>query len=85
MAEKYGQLPAELRRSRGKKIAAHEPGFWGFGPPEPGKGPKPIPWQGMLRTTEPDAEAVDDDAEKTTPDPVELSAIDSDTTEEHHD
>ncbi|MDT5370192.1 MAG: hypothetical protein QOC62_4623 [Mycobacterium sp.] len=41
------RLPAELRRARarGAVVAAHQPGFWGFGPPKPGEGPKPIRYQ----------------------------------------
>jgi hypothetical protein len=35
------QLPEHLRRRRGP-VAAQQPGFWGFGPPPKGKGPKPI-------------------------------------------
>jgi hypothetical protein len=36
------RLPALLRRHRGAPVAAQQPGFWKFGPPAEGKGPKPI-------------------------------------------
>ena len=49
-----GQLPPELRRNRGKPVAAHRPEFWPFGPPAPGKGPKPIRYGQSENSTEPD-------------------------------
>ena len=36
------RLPEQLRRKRGVPVAAQQPGFWPFGPPPKGKGPKPI-------------------------------------------
>jgi len=35
-------VPEQLRRYRGKPVAAQDRSFWEFGPPLEGKGPKPI-------------------------------------------